>query len=179
MDEIAETAGTSKSVFYRYFGDKSGLQLALAEDLARQMQEQMSAAEEESLSAATGIRAMIRTYLLMAAASPNVYFFVTERIVGVAEAQGSFAGLFTHLENQFTAYHRKHLNLPNDDEDVATWQHWPKAAIGLVRAAGESWLAEPNTERKPTLEAMTDRISEWLIEGLSNRRGKQHEVETP
>src|SRR5690349_992962 len=37
MEDIAGAAGTSKSVFYRYFGDKAGLQQAVGEVVIAQM----------------------------------------------------------------------------------------------------------------------------------------------
>lgn len=183
MDEISDSAGTSKSVFYRYFGDKSGLQLAMADELAQQMQERIRQAETSSPTRQEAIRAMIYSYLDMAAASSNLYFFVTERIVGVAEAEGSFATLFTALEQQLGA----HIFQESSKAEIQSHQdttlrsaagkHGPKAAIGLIRAAGESWLAEPMSETKPTLDEMTDQIVLWLLAGLPTHEAINSEVE--
>lgn len=177
MDDIAETAGTSKSVFYRYFGDKSGLQAALAELISDEMVPMFTTDETEGTSPAEGMRSMVHSYLAMAAASPNVYFFVTERISGVTDSTDSFAGLFATLEEQFSIHYRRHLSAvaPDFTPDELSWL-WPKAAIGLVRATGEAWLAEPKTDQTPDLTAMTDRITEWLLLGLSRQQRAPKEV---
>ena len=44
MEDIAANAGTSKSVFYRYFGDKAGLRQAVGKVVIGQMQDTIMAA---------------------------------------------------------------------------------------------------------------------------------------
>ncbi|GAA3689560.1 hypothetical protein GCM10023081_28770 [Arthrobacter ginkgonis] len=77
MGDIAAAAGTSKSVFYRYFGDKDGLRQAVGEVVIGQMRAEVLAAGRGATSAEEGLRAMVSAYLQMAETSPNVYFFVT------------------------------------------------------------------------------------------------------
>ncbi len=180
MDEIAETAGTSKSVFYRYFGDKSGLQAALAEQIGLEMEELITHHVQADASPVEGMWSMVHNYLQMADASPNVYFFVTERITGVTDTEDSFAGLFAMFEEQFSRFYRQHLAaIANEFTPDALSLLWPKAAIGLVRASSEAWLAEPASDAKPTLTALTDRITEWLLLGLSRQVVAEKKVEKP
>ena len=40
--------------------------------------------------------------------------------------------------------------------------YWPNAAIGLVRNAGEQWLASPASPAKPDQETMARQITDWL-----------------
>ncbi|MFL0424729.1 TetR/AcrR family transcriptional regulator, partial [Micrococcus luteus] len=42
---------------------------------------------------------------------------------------------------------------------------WPRAAVGLVRAAAETWLRTPAAGRIP-VEAMARAIADWLLTGL-------------
>ena len=45
--------------------------------------------------------------------------------------------------------------------------YWPNAAIGLVRNAGEQWLASPASPAKPDQEAMARQITDWLCLGIA------------
>ena len=45
--------------------------------------------------------------------------------------------------------------------------YWPNAAIGLVRNAGEQWLASPPGPAKPGQEAMARQITDWLCFGIA------------
>ncbi|MGN6442105.1 MAG: TetR/AcrR family transcriptional regulator, partial [Arthrobacter sp.] len=58
---------------------------------------------------------------------------------------------------------RSHLG----DVGEAVIGYWPKAAIGLVRNAGEQWLSTPDSPAKPTQETMARQITAWLCVGIA------------
>ncbi|BAS18061.1 hypothetical protein AHiyo8_63640 [Arthrobacter sp. Hiyo8] len=70
MEDIATAASTSKSVYYRYFGDKAGLQQAMGEVVLGQMQRRMKEAAESAQTPREGLFAMVSAYLQMAESSP-------------------------------------------------------------------------------------------------------------
>ena len=170
MDDIAGAAGTSKSVFYRYFGDKAGLQQAVGEVVLDQMQRRIREAAQTAQTPREGLLAMVAAYLQMAATSPNVYTFVTRQ--GATEADASLASasdsgalghFFEAVAEMIAVPMRSHLGGGNE----AVITYWPKAAIGLVRNAGEQWLNAPDSPAKPGQEAMARLITAWLCVGIA------------
>ncbi|WP_156135150.1 TetR/AcrR family transcriptional regulator [Arthrobacter sp. L77] len=186
MEDIAAAGETSKSVYYRYFGDKTGLQRAMAEVVIGQMQQKVLDAAKAASTPREGLYAMVLAYLQMARTSPNVYAFVTR--VGIAESststasspgspvssaadggQDTLAHFLAAVTDMIARPMRAYLLSPDrpSGPDDAAPEYWPAAAIGMVRAAGEHWLSSPDTPDKPTEEQMARHITGWLFDGIS------------
>ncbi len=175
MEDIAAAADTSKSVYYRYFGDKTGLQRAVAEVVLSQMQQKVLDAARQAPGPREGLWSMVFTYLQMARTSPHVYAFVTSS--GTSEPAGSTGGdrspdtLASFLEAttdmiaQPMASYLLAAHGPDGSGDAA---YWPRAAIGMVRAAGEMWLSTADGPGKPTEEQLADQITAWLFDGIGH-----------
>ncbi|MDT0168647.1 TetR/AcrR family transcriptional regulator [Pseudarthrobacter sp. BRE9] len=170
MEDIATAAGTSKSVFYRYFGDKAGLQQAVGEVVLTQMQHRIQEAAQSAVAPREGLLAMVSAYLQMADTSPNVYAFVTSYAPGdpsnpphPAASGGPLGHFFDAIADMIATPMRSHLG----DVKETVIGYWPKAAIGLVRNAGEQWLSTPDSPAKPTQETMARQITAWLCVGIA------------
>ena len=153
MDQISEYSGTTKSVLYRYFTDRAGLQAAMGEwamaVIVRSLDEATATSAQESLAA------MIRAFVRLAGDSPNVYRFCDTAVNRFApEATGGFF-------NSIAALLAQRLEL-----DGIRASLWSAGAIGFVRAATESWLSDPD---EPEEFAAT--ISHWLWASLPAEQG--------
>ncbi len=171
MEEIASAADTSKSVFYRYFGDKAGLQRAVGEVVIARMQEQLIEAARKASTSREGLRAMVSAYLQMAESSPNVYVFVTQPAPdsGAAlEASPSLSSFFDAISAMLASPMQDYL--AEEPAKVTVPQPlalWPRAAIGMVRAAGEQWLNMPPGPDRPNGSDLADSITAWLFDGIA------------
>ncbi|MCW1250295.1 TetR/AcrR family transcriptional regulator [Acaricomes phytoseiuli] len=202
MEEIATAAGTSKSVFYRYFGDKAGLQQAVGEVVIGQMQETVLTAAQSATSSRQGLKNMVSAYLHMAQTSPHVYAFVTQNpnqtgpasvrtpdtsppeteprrpvMPGLGGTSGALGSFFDAIVAMVT------VPLESVDDPLSSAQsvlahYWPAAAIGLVRTAGELWLSSDSRQR-PDADAMAEHITHWLYEGVDPPVAPQQLEGTP
>ena len=154
MEEIAADAGTSKSLVYRYFADKTALQVEVAGLVVREIEAALAGALAAQPTPREGLRAMVDVYLGMVESSPNVYAFVT-RDGSVEHFLGSVtelvAGPFARELADETA------------ADAATAAAWAAGAVGFVRGAGEWWLTHPG--ERPGREALAGQVTSWLWAG--------------
>ncbi|MDQ0375004.1 TetR/AcrR family transcriptional regulator [Cellulomonas humilata] len=183
MEEIAAAAGTSKSIVYRYFADKTGLQIAVAEAVVLQIQGALEGVLRIAPTPRDGLRAMVAVYLEMIESSPNVYAFVTRN--GSVESGGPlghfldsvtalvaapFARGLTeeHADGRRTARRPEGGEVADDDAlaaRVALAESWAAGAVGFVRGSGEWWLAHRNEPASPDREELTAQVAAWLWAG--------------
>lgn len=148
MDDIAAAAGTSKSIVYRYFTDKDGLQLAVAGAVVADIRVALEQAATGASTPRDAVRGMVDTYLAMIESSPHVYTFVTQG--------GSVAHFVDSVTELVAAPFVRALAAevpPEDRADAEAWaQLWAAGAVGFVRGAGERWLAARREPGAPQTE---------------------------
>ncbi|MBO1753151.1 TetR family transcriptional regulator [Actinotalea sp. BY-33] len=161
MEEIAATAGTSKSIVYRYFQDKPGLQVAVGAAVVAQMHTALDEASRAAETPREGLRAMIDVYLAMVEHSPHVYYFVTRPLSEDAEAPlGHFLDAVANLiARPFTAV------LTAGSRERVQADLWASGAVGFIRGTGEWWLSHREDDGAPTRLELTDRVTTWLLAG--------------
>ncbi|UVI34412.1 TetR/AcrR family transcriptional regulator [Brevibacterium spongiae] len=169
MDQISEYSGTTKSVLYRYFTDRAGLQAAMGEwamglivrslddAAAASVREDGSVRDDDSPTGHEALAAMIRAFVNLAGESPNIYRFCDTAVNRFApeETGGFFNSIATLLAER----------LGIDGERARLWS---AGAIGFVRAATETWLSNPDSP-----EEFTTTITDWLWASLPEQRGEE------
>ncbi|GAA4419036.1 hypothetical protein GCM10023169_09300 [Georgenia halophila] len=179
MDEIAAHVGTSKPILYRYFTDKTGLQVAVGQAVLARMREVL----EEAAAAAGGprerIAAMVGVYLEMVDASPHVYAFVTRPEATAGELRGFVAQVCDLVVDSLLPALLGDLDDPApparhevDDDTLVAARLWAAGVVGLVRGAVDLWLGDRlDTEDDGGPAADVDRdalaahLSGWLWDG--------------
>lgn len=153
MEQISEHSGTTKSVLYRYFTDRAGLQAAMGEWAMNVISKSLD--DATASSAHDALTKMIRAFVALAAESPNIYRFCDPAVNRFAPTETG--GFF----NSVAGLLAERLVL-----EGAQGQLWAAGAIGFVRAATENWLADPS---HPDEFATT--ISQWLWASLPAKLG--------
>ncbi|PQZ93970.1 TetR family transcriptional regulator [Arthrobacter sp. MYb227] len=179
MDDIATQANTSKSVFYRYFGDKDGLRHAVGEYVIGKFRAGVITAGRNSTEPSDALHAMMLAYLKMAANSPNVYFFVTASPAtdvltdpagaGGRVREGALNDFFEELTSMMRDRMHDYIGIGPGGSASPALELWPRASIGMVRAAGELWLRAPDDEQRPSIEDLAQSITEWLTHGVAHQ----------
>lgn len=162
MDDIASEAGITKPVLYRHFGDKDGLYTALTEryiaELVVALRSAVSAPDPRSRLAAT-----IDAYLSYVEREPERYRFLLH-----ASEQPRTAPLMTEFRHRHVANcaFAAVENIQRAGLDPGFAKPWAECVIGMVRAAGTSWLESRSMPRAQLVEYLTT----ILWDGFSSLR---------
>jgi AcrR family transcriptional regulator len=165
MDEIAAEAGTSKTVFYRHFTDRSGLYAAVSERvdalILRDVTQALDADGTGDLAAVGSsprrlIAAAIDSYLRLVEKDPEVYRFIVNAPLLDRPGGGDPAGAVTHhIADQISAVIARALQSAGRSPDPAVV--WGHGVVGMVRSAADRWLADADPMARGQLaEHLTD-----------------------
>jgi AcrR family transcriptional regulator len=172
MEEIAAFAGTSKSIIYRYFEDKNGLQIAVGETVVAEIRDALEQAFDSSDSLRSGLEAMIATYLEMIEHSPNVYYFVTRTgsIIGTdagprvtGDGRPPLTTFIDSINAMTSTRYASGLRL-----DPAAADTLAAGSMAFVRGAGERWLAHRADPDATDRRALAAQVTAWLWDGLAS-----------
>jgi AcrR family transcriptional regulator len=144
MDEVAARAGTSKTVVYRHFGDRTELYVAVCARVAEVLLGQIRRAVDGAASPHAQTRAAIEAYLALIESDREVYRFVVHRPLVPAlpdTRPDPVADLVTLLGDQAAAVIAPHLARSGHDPAAAV--PWGHGLVGMVRGAADHWLARP------------------------------------
>jgi AcrR family transcriptional regulator len=162
MDEIAAAAGTSKTVVYRHFTDRSELYLAVCSQVADQLLPKLRQAFESSTHPRERTAAAIETYLAFLEADPEVYRFVVHRH-GAQPGQSDPIDRLSELVGDQAAALMA-VALEQAGRDPAAAAPWGHGLVGLVRSAADWWL---RTERPMLRGELAAHLTDLAWAGLS------------
>lgn len=172
MDDIASAAGTSKTVFYRHFTDRSGLYAAVSERVdALILRDVTAALDADSRGGLAGvggsprrlIAEAIDAYLRLVEKDPEVYRFIVSAPILDRPSGGDPAGGVTHhIADQISAVIGQALESAGRSSDLAAV--WGPGVVGMVRAAADQWLA--SAEPMPR-EDLAEHLTALAWGGLS------------
>jgi AcrR family transcriptional regulator len=147
MDDVAARAGTSKTVVYRHFADRTELYVAVCARIAGVLLGQVRAAMDGADGPHAQTAAGIEAYLRLIEHDPEVYRFVVHRpLVDRSPDADPFADLVSLVCDQVADL----VSLVGDQVaaviaartgDAATAVPWGHGIVGMVRAAADNWLA--------------------------------------
>lgn len=135
LDDIAAEAGTSKPVFYRHFGDRPGLYLAVVEKVSQFILDDLrSLPGWQHDDPCVLVRGLAHGYLRLVQRDPEIYRFVMSRPLVEGPAEDPVAGLTMRIGE-----HVAEILKANGYESTRadTWGH---GMVGCVRAATDQWM---------------------------------------
>jgi AcrR family transcriptional regulator len=139
MEEIAAEAGTSKTVVYRHFSDRTELYVAVCTRVASQLLPRLRDAIETSEQPRQMVAAAIETYLAFLEADPELYRFVVHQQVLDRPANGDpISNLSDLIGDQASAIVGLALQRAGHDPRAAA--PWGHGVVGMVRSAADWWL---------------------------------------
>lgn len=124
MDDIAAEIGTSKTVLYRYFGDRTGLRRAMGEWALGRIERSLNTGGQGNPK--DELRDMIFAFAQFAAGSPNVYRFCD---IAVSPDSPFMKGIAELIASR--------LRLVGPDGLA-----WSYGALGFIHSAAQLWISQ-------------------------------------
>jgi AcrR family transcriptional regulator len=156
MDEIAAQAGITKPIVYRYFGDRSGVYQAVAEQYCADLTSRFQTAVSTSRDLRANVVTAIDAYLAFVQDDPQVHQF----LLHPQHATRPAVTFGYHVGESISDLLRQRLEAAA--RDTAPAGPWGHAIAGIVQAASTWWLVHPEVPRAQLVE----HLSTLLWDGL-------------
>jgi AcrR family transcriptional regulator len=165
MDDVAAQAGTSKTVVYRHFGDRTELYVAVCGRVAEVLVGQVRAAMDGAAGPHAQIAAGIEAYLRLIEHDPEVYRFVVHRpLVDRSLDADPVADLVSLIGDRAAAV------IAARTGDSVTATPWGHGVVGMVCAAADNWLVRPTGMTRTELAAHLTELAWAGLSGLVPRK---------
>jgi AcrR family transcriptional regulator len=156
MDEIAAQAGITKPIVYRYFGDRSGVYQAVAEQYCADLTSRFQTAVSTSRDLRANVVTAMDAYLAFVQDDPQVHQF----LLHPQHATRPAVTFGYHVGESISELLRQRLEAAaRDTVPAGPWGH---AIAGMVQAASTWWLVHPDVPRARLVE----HLSTLLWDGL-------------
>lgn len=157
MDEIAAQAGTSKTVIYRHFGDRAGLNGAVIDRIHEEIHSLLEASLDVSDTSDVNRLAheSAKVYLTFVERDPEIYRFVVDVPAGEISAEtGCHGGLPGIIGDHIGQAISKHLT--DSGRDASCAATWGYGLVGFTHAVADRWLAGGLAEPKEQILGYID-----------------------
>lgn len=170
-EQIAEQAGVSRTVLYRYFRDREDLRQAISEHVAQAVLD--SVLPKLQLSAESTPRqvigAAIGTIVGWLDEHPNLYQYLRTRHDGLASVENTLADNVASLLKTLMVF----FGIDGDVADPGAY-----GIVGFVEASGGWWLQHRSITREKFTELVCNGV--WhLLEGTARDHGLHLEYDAP
>ena len=161
MEEIATAAGTSKTVVYRHFADRTELHVAVCARVAASLTARLREAIDSTSEPRQMVAAAVETYVAFLEADPELYRFVVQAPDRPADSDP--IGNLSHLVGDQAAA-LVAVALERAGRDPAAAPPWGHGLVGLVRSAADWWVRADRPMPRAELAA---HLTELAWAGLS------------
>ncbi len=178
MEEIAAEAGTSKTVVYRYFADRTELHLAVCARVAANLTVRLHEAVDTTTDPRQMLTVAVETYLAFLEADLELYRFVVQG-PPVGHPAGRDAGdsdpiaNLSHLVGDQAAAVVA-VVLEQAGRDPAAALPWGHGLVGLVRSAADCWLQADRPMPRVELAAHLTDLTWAGLSGVVTRKEDDH-----
>lgn len=152
VEEVASQLGVTRPIVYRYFGDRQGLALGVAERFASGLLASIEAAlAEADLEPRDLLARTIDAYLRVVEDDANVYRYIFSEAGGLGIEQKGFVQA---LAGRIAIVIGERLRQVGADSGPA--EPWAFALIGMAHFAGDWWIDRRTLSR--------ERLVEYLVQ---------------
>lgn len=154
MDDIAAEAATSKTVFYRHFGDRAGLYQAVVEWVNAFILDHLPLDDLDTVEPQVLVHQLADAYLGLVERDPEIYQFVIAR--PSSDVADPVLGITTRIGNEVSTAFRAWLERNQlDPEPANIWGH---GTVGFVWAVADRWIITNLRRPRPEVVAYIDQL---------------------
>ena len=150
MEEIAEAAGTSKTVYYRHFRDRAGLWSAVVDRTVEFIYSHIPIGNLNDVPLLALMNELADSYLTLVEQDPEIYEFVTSGPGQPGAAATEFSEPLVGLTARIGSELSEHLARRGLGEQS---EIWAQAMVGAIWAAADHWVATGRTAPKDDVVA--------------------------